>query len=114
MVRRGEIYWYDFGPPRSSVEAGRRPALVVQWDVTNRSSRTTMVVPLTSQPRRRAFPFHVPLTAEESGLAVDGTILCEQVQTIPLESLEGFLASLTPGRMDEVDVALHWSLGLKN
>lgn len=113
VVRRGEVYWFDFGPRVGSAPAGRRPALVVQWDVNNRTAATTIVAVLTSQGRRRAYPFHVPVTAAESGLELDSLVLCEQLQTVDQDNLQGPVAVLGPRVMGEVDAALRVSLGLE-
>jgi mRNA interferase MazF len=42
-VRRGEIYWMDFEPVKGSDQVGLRPALVIQNDIGNRFSPTTIV-----------------------------------------------------------------------
>ncbi|MBI2918850.1 MAG: type II toxin-antitoxin system PemK/MazF family toxin [Chloroflexi bacterium] len=113
MVRRGEIYWLQLPSASGSEQAGRRPVLIVQNDVGNRSSPTTIVAAITSQPRRRQYPFHVPFTARESGLRLDGTVLCEQIITVDQGRLGEMAGSLGGERMREVDVALHHSLGLE-
>jgi len=46
-VRRGEIYWVEFGPVKGSEQGGLRPALVVQNDIGNRHSSTTVMVAIT-------------------------------------------------------------------
>lgn len=112
MARRGEIHWLQLPEASGSEQAGRRPVLVIQNDVGNRTSPTTIVAAITSQPRRRRYPFHLPFTAHESGLPLDGTVLCEQIQTIDQGRLGGLTGALDPERMREVDDALRWSLGL--
>jgi mRNA interferase MazF len=114
VVRRGEIYWLQLPVSIGSEEAGRRPVLIIQNDIGNRLSPTTIVTAITSQPRRRQYPFHVPFTAKESGLLLDGTVLCEQVQTIDQSRLGGLAGTLSRERMQEVDLALHRSLGLEH
>ena len=115
MARRGEIYHVDWwSPDRGAEQAGVRPALIIQNDVGNQFSPTTIVAAITSQPRRRRYPFHVGFTAEESGLRLDGTVLCEQVQTIDQSRLGQMAGALPPPRMVEVDAALHRSLGLED
>ena len=46
-AKRGEIYWVEFDPVKGSEQGGLRPALVVQNDVGNRHSPTTVVVAVT-------------------------------------------------------------------
>lgn len=113
MVRRGEIYWLQLDGGFGSEQAGRRPALIIQNDIGNQTSPTTIVAAITSQARRRRYPFQVSLTAQESGLRVDGTVLCEQLQTVDQGRLGDLAGSLGQDKMREVDLALHYSLGLQ-
>ena len=88
--------------------------LVIQNDVGNRFSPTTIVAAITSQPRSRQYPFHVWFTAQESGLGLNGTALCEQLQTVDQRRLGDLAGALGTERLREVDQALHWSLGLEH
>ena len=112
MARRGEVYWLELLAASGSEQADRRPVLVIQNDVGNRTSPTTIVAAITSQPRRQTYPFHVPFTAAESGLRLDGAVLCEQIFTVDQQRLGPLAGSLRQERMREVDVALHYSFGL--
>lgn len=89
-----------------------RPVLVVQNDIGNTHSSTTIVAAITSQQKTR-YPFHVEFSAAESGLAKDGTALLEQVFTIDIAELGICAGRLPPHKLAEVDLALHRSLGLK-
>ena len=113
MIKRGEIYWYENPLAAGSIQAGRRPVLIVQNDQGNRLSTTTIVASITSQPRSRKYPFHVPFTADESGLRLDGLIMCEQLVTANQAHLGPLIGALGPERMEDVDRALHASLGLR-
>ncbi|MBI2917661.1 MAG: type II toxin-antitoxin system PemK/MazF family toxin [Chloroflexi bacterium] len=113
MVRRGEVYWLELGAATGSEQAGRRPVVIVQNDAGNQFSPTTIVAALTSQARRRTHPFHVPFTALESGLGLDGTVLCEQLRTVDQSRLGNQAGALSAEKMREVDQALHLSLGLE-
>ena len=68
MVKRGEIYWVEFDPVKGSEQSGVRPALVVQNDIGNRHSPTTVVVAITSRLPPQPYPFVVIIDTEESGL----------------------------------------------
>lgn len=113
MIKRGEIYWLRLHGAGSE-QSGLRPVLVIQNDIGNRFSPTTIVAAITSRSRRQVYPFHVPFTAIESGLKMDGIVLCEQIQTIDQSRLSSLAGTLNSGRMREVDIALHSSLGLEH
>ena len=108
-VRRGEIYRVDFGVPRGSEQGGERPALVIQNDIGNKSSTTTIVADITSRIKK-LYPFHVDVTAAESGLPQDSTILLEQIRTIAQDRLIKRCGQLGSNRMKEVNQALRHSL----
>jgi mRNA interferase MazF len=123
-VRRGEIYWVEFSPVKGSEQAGLRPALVVQNDVGNAASPTTIVVAITRTVPPRPYPFIVPISAVASGLSQDGVVNCAQLATIQqagpssrLRPPRGETAVRPIGRLSAdalaaVDAALRYSLGL--
>jgi mRNA interferase MazF len=94
-----------FQPP-----VGRRPALVIQNDVGNRWSPTTIVAVLSSAPRSD-YPFLVHLAADE--LSSPAWVHCESLDTVLTTRLEEKLGALSPQAMSAVDRALKVSLGLK-
>jgi mRNA interferase MazF len=68
-LRRGEIWWADFGRPAGSEPGYRRPVLVVQSDAFNESNiSTVIVVPLTKNLRLAAAPGNVACGARQTGL----------------------------------------------
>ncbi|NTU72160.1 MAG: type II toxin-antitoxin system PemK/MazF family toxin [Coriobacteriia bacterium] len=110
-VRRGQVYWVDFGPAKSSVQAGRRPVLVVQNDVGNRYSPNTIVVAMTTRIARKDYPTEVRLPDELFGKP--SVVRCGQMLTVAQDRLIGAaIASLDPATMSRVDTALQLSLGL--
>ncbi len=111
MVRRGEIYYVDWSPGRGSEQAGIRPALIVQNDVGNQVSPTTIVAAVSTQ-ERRPYPFQVGITAQESGLPKNSIVKCEQIQTIDQVRLGRLAGTLRAEKMKEVDQALKRSVGL--
>jgi len=110
-MQRGEIYSLDFGIPRGSVQGGVRPALVIQNDVGNRTSSTTIVAAITSK-HKKSYAFHVEISTDESGLPEDSTILLEQIQTLPQNRLVKKIGGIDKHKMVEVDRALIVSLGI--
>jgi len=111
LVRRGEIYWVSFDPPRGSEQGGRRPALIVQNDTGNASSSTTIIAAITSRIKT-PYPFHVNISAQESGLPQDSTVLLEQLLTFSKKRLLRRAGCLSTTKMRDIDVALQVSLGL--
>jgi mRNA-degrading endonuclease toxin of MazEF toxin-antitoxin module len=79
IVRRGEIFFAELNPVQGSEQGGTRPVLVVQNDIGNQYSPTTIVVAITSQINKAKLPTHVELPKEKTGLDKDSVILAEQV-----------------------------------
>ena len=111
-VSRGEIYWVDWSPGRGSEQAGKRPALVVQNDIGNQYSTTTIVAAI-STALQKAYPFVVPITAAESGLPRDSTVNLATILTVAVTRLVDRCGELSVQKMLEVDEAIKMSLALQ-
>lgn len=111
-VQRGDIYWVNFGIPAGNEQGGRRPALIIQNDIGNKKSNTTIIAAITSTIYGVKYPFHVEISKSESGLPEHSTIKLEQIRTISISRLVGFIGSLSYGKMLKVDEAIRASLGL--
>lgn len=112
-VRRGDIVIVGLDPTQGSEQRGPRPCLVVQNDVGNANAPTTIVVPFTTSVGDQRYPFEVLVPAEECALREDSVVLCSQIRTVSIEHrIKETLGSIPGERMDEVDTALEYSLGL--
>jgi len=111
-IRRGDIYFAELNPVVGSEQGGTRPVLVIQNDVGNQYSPTTIVAAITSQISKAKLPTHVELTAKKSGLDKDSVILGEQIRTIDKSRLKEKLTYLDEETMTRVNQALEISLGL--
>lgn len=110
-IKRGEICWVDWSPSRGSEQSGLRPALVVQNDVGNKFSPTTIVAALTTAVEK-PYPFLVKVTAKESGLPKDGTVNLAVILTVDKTRLGNKCGELNKAKMLEVNEAIRASLGL--
>jgi mRNA interferase MazF len=110
-IRRGEIYWVDWNPSRGSEQSGLRPALVIQNDIGNKYSPTTIVAALTTAVEK-SYPFTVKVTAKESGLPKDSTVNLSQIITIDKTRLTEKCGELSEARMAEVNEAIKASVGI--
>jgi mRNA interferase MazF len=110
-IARGDVWWVQFDPVRGSEPGGLRPALVLQNDLGNRTSPTTIVAALTSR-YRRPYPFQVEVPPDESGLNRVSLILLDQLRTIDKSRLLRPAGHLSPTRMLEVERAIKRSLGM--
>jgi len=112
VIRRGEIYFAQLNPVVGSEQGGIRPVLVVQNDIGNQYSPTTIILAITSQINKAKLPTHVELRANKFGLDKDSVILGEQIRTIDKTRLKQRIAFLDEETMSKVDQAIEISLGL--
>jgi mRNA interferase MazF len=110
-VKRGEIYWIDWDPARGSEQKGQRPALVIQNDVGNKYSSTTIVATCSTK-FTKSYPFQVFVEARESGLPDDCIIDLGQIITVDKSRLLRKCGKLSKDKMHEVNKALQISLAL--
>ena len=112
MVKRGEIYFAQLNPVQGSEQGGCRPVLIVQNDIGNSHSPTTIVLAITSQIDKARLPTHVSIAKHESGLERDSVILAEQMRTIDKSRLKSKVAVLNASQMMQVNRAMAVSVGL--
>jgi mRNA interferase MazF len=115
-MRRGDVVWVDLDPARGNVADKRRPAVIVSNEGANRIAEAlgrgvVTVVPVTSQTGK-IFPFQVLLPARSCGLSRASKAQAEQVRSVSVQRIAGFVGRLSPGLLDEVDDALRLHLGL--
>ena len=111
-IKRGEIYWIDWNPGKGSEQSGLRPSLVIQNDIGNRFSPTTIVAALTTAVEK-SYPFMVKVTSKESGLPKDSSVNLAAIMTIDKTRLTRKCGELSKARMAEVNQAITASLGLE-
>ncbi|MFC7187612.1 type II toxin-antitoxin system PemK/MazF family toxin [Halorubrum yunnanense] len=110
-VRRGDVVIVRLDPAEGHEIKKTRPAVVIQNDIGNRNSSTTIVAPITGTYRE--YPFEVFVEADGSPLGKDSSIRLDQIRTVSVpERIRSVAGSLHGPTMAEVDEALQLSLGL--
>ncbi len=80
---QGDVYWVQFGPPLDSGPAGKRPVVVIQNDLLNRSKiRTAIVALITSNLQLAAVPGNVSLKKGTANLAKSSVVVVSQIATV--------------------------------
>ncbi len=112
LIRRGDIFFADLSPVVGSEQGGTRPVLILQNDIGNQYSPTTIVAAITSQIDKAKLPTHVELAKTPGGLEKDSVVLLEQIRTIDKSRLMEKVTSLNEDMMRKVTQAAEISLGL--
>lgn len=116
FYKKGSIVWVEFDRLNevNREQQGKRPCIVVQNDIGNKVSPTTIVVPLTSSKTKTDLPVHVHIGKENfpNTKLKDSTALCEQVRVIDSKRIVWVeKCVLSTEIMNAVDQALLVSLG---
>lgn len=111
--KRGEMYWADLDPVIGSEQGSRRPVLIIQNDIGNTYSPTTIVASITASLSPKVYPTEVRVPAGTGGLRKASSVLLDQLKTIDKRRLEGFIGRLGPEVMVQVDRGMKLSLALK-
>jgi mRNA interferase MazF len=112
IIKRGDIILVDLEPVKGSEQGKIRPCLVIQNDIGNEKSPTTIIAAITSKIQRE-YPFTATITKEESNLKKDSIVLCNQIRSISTkERTISRIGKLNSKAMERVNEALKISLGL--
>lgn len=109
---RGELYYADLGIGVGSEQNGYRPVVVIQNDVGNKHSPTTIVAAISTQIKTKAkLPTHF-YVSPACGLAQPSIIMLEQIRTIDKTRLDKYIGKLSPAEITGLNHALAISIGL--
>lgn len=111
-IRRGDVFYADLSPVVGSEQGGTRPVLILQNDIGNQYSPTTIVAAITSQIAKAKLPTHIEMESTPGGLERNSVILLEQIRTIDKSRLMEKVTCLSDDMMEKVDHALEISIGL--
>ena len=104
-MNRGEIRWYTFRPPDK-----RRPVLILTRDSILEVLTGITVAPITSTIR--SIPTEVMLTPAHDGVLMESVINVDNLQTVPKNKIGGLITILSPEKMDAVERAICFALGM--
>ena len=103
-MKRGEIWWANLPPP-----TGHRPVVLISRDEAYIYRDFITVAPVSR--RVRSIRVEVALGPED-GLPRNCAVNLDSMTTIPKNSLQRYIANLEPAKLQAVDSAIHFALGL--
>lgn len=110
---RGVVVEVSLDPVIGHEQGRSRHCLVIQNDVGNRFSSTTIVAPLTDASHiKKPSPIYVLVKKGDGGTTKDSYVLCDQIRTVDQRRFRNMYGTLSPESMSKVDKALRISLGL--
>lgn len=93
--KQGSVVFVDLGEGIDSEQNGIRPCVIIQNDIGNKYSSTTIVAPITKDIRLnkkgQVMPTHYIIEDFQGvGLNMVSTVLCEQIRTISKNRILGY------------------------
>lgn len=86
-IRRNEIYLANLGNTVGSEERGIRPVLIIQNDIGNKHSTTTIIIPITRRIEKQfSIPTHIRIN-KFGKMKYEATIMAEQIKVIDKKRL---------------------------
>ena len=115
VVKRGRVYWCDFGIGIGSEmsKESPRPCVVLQQMVANIKSPNTIVVPVTHDIGH--LPCLVPIRdyySEDGDLILDGQVNVSNVVCVSKSRLGDFIADLDNSEIKNIEIAIATQLGI--
>lgn len=113
QVRRGDIHYANLDPVLGSETGKTRPVLVIQNDMGNMYSPTTIVAIITEYSKKKAsYPICVAIK-KDKGLKKNSIVNLAQIRTIDKKRLAApKITKLSNDVMKQVDQAIKNSLAL--
>ena len=106
-IKQGDVYWIDLDEPKGSEPGFRRPYVVVQNNIFNKSRINTIVVcALTSNVKRAEVPGNVLLTKGEAKLKKESVVNVTQVVTVDRADLTEKIGTLSSSRVHQIIAGL--------
>jgi mRNA interferase MazF len=82
-ARQGDIFWVRFGRSGDSGPSGKRPAVIIQNDLLNKSNiRTTVVALITSNIKLGKIPGNVRLKRGAGNIPKTSVVVVSQIATV--------------------------------
>ncbi len=110
QFKRGDVIFVKLPYGMGSEQGGTRPAVVIQNDIGNRFSPTTIVAFFTTKDKVK-LPTHVEVDPI-GGLTEDSTLMLEQLRTIDKHRILEKIGELGTEAIEQINQALIISLGL--
>lgn len=112
-IKRGDVVLASLDPVIGSEQGKTRPVVIIQNDIGNEFSNTTIIAPITSKPFFRKIPTNIEIDKTNSPLKEKSTILLNQIRAIDKSRIIKNYGKISNKKMLEVNEAIKDSLGLE-
>lgn len=112
-IKRGDIVFADLSPVIGSEQGGVRPLLVIQNNIGNFMSPTTIVASITKSKTKAIIPTHYYIGTANGLLSEESMVLFEQIRTIDKSRILRNVGnlSLNKEQISEIEKCISVSIG---
>ena len=111
--KRGEIWWVNLDPVIGNETGKERPCLILQNDVGNKNSATTLVAPLL--PGTKTYPYVVNIApTAQNGLKGDRYVNLGQMRVVDARRIKNRQGILEDIYWDSIEEAVLIQLGFSS
>jgi len=108
----GDIFDVHLNPVVGSEVGKIRPVLIISNDMNNRYAATITILPLTSSPAKKVYPFEVGIPKGTAGLLQDSRIKANQIRTVDKKRILHHRGTLPAKYVEAVQVAVKIHLNM--
>lgn len=112
LIKRGDIYYASLDPCEGSEQKGIRPVVILQNNVGNKCSPTTLIAPLSTK-KCLNLPTHI-LIDNVDKIKPNSIIMLEQIRVIDKSRLLSYINKLSKEQMEQIDNSILISFQIKN
>ena len=110
-VKKYQVWYANLGEGEGSEQKGYRPVVIIQNDIGNAHSPTTIVAICTTKLTKAKLPTHFWLSLY-CGLPEHTLVMCEQIRTIDKSRLVKYIGEIQEQEKKYIDACLAVSLAL--
>jgi len=111
-ARQGDIFWVRFGRSGDSEPSGKRPAVIIQNDLLNRSNIcTTIVALITSNIKLGEAPGNVRLKRGTRNIPKASVVVVSQIATVDKTRLLEKIGTLNKETAEQILKGCHMVIG---
>ncbi|MGC9367892.1 MAG: type II toxin-antitoxin system PemK/MazF family toxin [bacterium] len=112
-MQRGEIWWADLPKPDKSEPGFRRPVLIIQNNLFNKSKINTVICCIiTSNLQLGKAPGNIILAKDNSKLPKKSVVNVSQIVTLDKRFLSEYVSTLSKRLIDQVESGIKLVLNL--